>query len=316
MFKNINNDKTVNREYVKRIEAIIADYELIKEGKHPHWKFAADLFKAAKIPRQSFYKVYNRLQRNGSVLPGVRGCPRNIHNFSPEIEKTIVDLRNSGLNRFEIYKGLEFTLKDNPPSPTAIYYFLKKHNLNRLNPKQKQVRRMIIKALSGELGHIDLYHLPRGFIADGKKYYLVALIDDATRLIWADIIPDATSLTVMFAAMRIIRLLDSRYGIKFKEIMTDNGAEFTGKPFVTLLALLSIKHRRTKPYHPQTNGKIERFWRTIYVDLLQEATFKSAEAFRDELQKYLLYYNEFRPHSSLNNLTPKEFCNKICLRNV
>ena len=75
---------------------------------------------------------------------------------------------------------------------------------------------------------------------------------------------------------------------------------------------LGIKHRYTRPYRPQTNGKVERFWRTL-DDLIDGTTFASLAEFRDELEQYLLYYNEVRPHQALEGKTPKQI-NESCQR--
>ncbi|GHV10601.1 hypothetical protein AGMMS50229_21630 [Campylobacterota bacterium] len=124
---------------------------------------------------------------------------------------------------------------------------------------------MIIKERAGELGHFDCKHLPNGMVEGFKgKLYLVGGIDDCTRLAWVELMTDITSLSVMFGAMGIMRLLQSRYNIRFERIMTDNGSEFKSNktmlhPFERLLHQLSIKHIYTKPYKPQPNGK-QRVW--------------------------------------------------------
>ena len=121
--------------------------------------------------------------------------------------------------------------------------------------------------------------------------------------------------------MKLIYLIASRYDIRFKEALTDNGPEVGTKessrkaqhPFERMLMELGIKHRYTRPYRPQTNGKVERFWRTLEDDLCREATFDSAEQFKTELLEYLLYYNQARPHQALNGVTPADFA-KNCPR--
>jgi len=74
-----------------------------------------------------------------------------------------------------------------------------------------------------------------------------------------------------------------------------------------MLAEMQIKHRYTKPYRPQTNGKAERFWRTLDEDLIEGATFDDLQHFKNELLEYMLYYNEFRPHQAIHGMTPKAF---------
>ena len=70
---------------------------------------------------------------------------------------------------------------------------------------------------------------------------------------------------------------------------------------------------RPRPYRPQTNGKVERFWQTLNDDLIDGTTFASLAAFQDELEQYLLYYNEVRPHQALKGQTPKQI-NESCQR--
>ena len=80
-----------------------------------------------------------------------------------------------------------------------------------------------------------------------------------------------------------------------------------------MLMELGITHRYTRPYRPQANGKVERFWRTLEEDLLHETTFDSIEQFKDELIQYLIYYNHHRPHQALGGKTPAQF-NEFCPR--
>lgn len=310
-------DHTVSREYVKQIKRVSAEYELVKSGKHPHFKFAVDLFKARNIPRQTFYKVYRRLEQTGSPLPGKRG-PKNPHKYYPAIINAVIKARQTGFSRFQIHSQLKPILKTLTPSPSSIYNICKANELNRLRPPQKRCKRMIIKQHAGELIHFDSYHLPRGLVKDEGKLYLIGGIDDATRLAWVEVMPNITALSAMFGGMQILRLLQDRYGVKPKAIMTDNGSEYKGAnvlthPFERLLSLLEVKHYYTKPYKPQSNGKIERFWRTLYEDLLEEAEFQDIEQLKDELQQYMLYYNEIRQHQALDNKIPAQF-NQICPR--
>ncbi len=102
-------------------------------------------------------------------------------------------------------------------------------------------------------------------------------------------------------------------------MMSDNGAEFASRnhlsthPFERMLVELGIRHRYTRPYRPQTNGKVERFWRTLNEDLIEGTTFDTLTEFQEELAQYLIYYNEYRPHQALNAKTPKQI-NQSCQR--
>ena len=101
-----------------------------------------------------------------------------------------------------------------------------------------------------------------------------------------------------------------------------NGPEFGPKgsknkenhPFERLLIEMGVTHRYIRPYRPQTNGKVERFWRTLNEDLIDETYFESIEHFKKELLDYIVYYNQLRPHQALNGVTPKIFadsCQRI-----
>ncbi len=183
-----------------------------------------------------------------------------------------------------------------------------------------QKKRKIIKRKAGDMAHIDCHYLAKDIIADMKeRLYLIAIIDDATRIAWVEIIPNLKALTTTFSTLRILNYFDQVHQIKFKELLSDNGAEFGGKrlkkpeehPFERMLMEVGIKHRYTRPYRPQTNGKIERFWKTIETELLEDTVFDSLEELQDELSQYLYYYNYQRPHQGINGLNPVEFLKKL-----
>ena len=123
----------------------------------------------------------------------------------------------------------------------------------------------------------------------------------------------------MFATLKCLNILSDHYKIKFEEILSDNGTEFGAKryknkednPFERLLLELGIKHRYTKLYRPQTNGKIERFWRTLKDDMLDYTIYNSEEELKEELLQYLYYYNHERPHQGINGETPYNFLQKL-----
>lgn len=184
-----------------------------------------------------------------------------------------------------------------------------------MTKKASEEKQRIIREKAGELAHIDCHHLSKDLIPDSpEKRYLVCVLDDQSRIAWAEVVKDIKSLTVMFSVLRSFNHINHRYEIQFEEVMTDNGAEFGIRsssvkdehPFERMLMELGIKHRYTRPYRPQTNGKVERFWRTLNDDLIDGTYFSSEEHFKEELEKYLLYYNELRPHQALNGKKPKE----------
>jgi len=319
-----HQDKTVERNYLQKWQFLIAEYLLVKQQKHSKFRFVSDFYRFHNTNRQTFCKYYNRYLNSGlnqDLLPRKRGPKWQSRRPDSQIESQVLFERQKGLNKYEICQILKPKLGDKTPSASGIYNICKRAGLNKINRKMKEEKRKIIKELPGQLGHIDCHHLSKDLILDSgkKRYYLVAIIDDFSRITWAEIVEDVKSLTVMFAALKAINMINITYKIQFEEILSDNGSEFSSRgektkdshPFERMLAELGIKHRYTRPYRPQTNGKIERFWRTLNEDLIEGTCFDSIDHFRDELIKYLFYYNQMRPHQSLAGDTPQEFCKKV-----
>jgi transposase InsO family protein len=315
--RNNTEDKTLERNYIQKWRFLVQEYELVKSKHHPKFRFVSDFYKFHCTNRQTFLKYYNRFKINRKdcqLLPQKRGPKWKTRRPLPFIEQKVIEERLKGNNRYEIHAILKPKLKKHAPTPSGIYNILRRQNLNRLKPFMKANKRKIIKERAGQLGHVDCHYLSKDLIMDSsKRYYLVCIIDDFSRIAWAEIVEDMKSLSVMFASLKILNLINSEYKIQFEELLTDNGPEFSGKnneahhPFERMLLELGIKHRYTKPYRPQTNGKVERFWRTLNEDLIEGTTFDSIEHFKDELMQYLLYYNNLRCHQGINGQPPKIF---------
>lgn len=312
------NDMTVERKYLDTYRFMIKEYELVKLKKHPVHKYVEDLCKAWGTNRKSFLKYYNRFKQSGreqDLLPQKRGPKYKTRRPIKFIENKVIELRQKGNSKHEIVNILKPTLKRHTPSASGVYNISKRYGLNRLNPKQKENKRKIIKEKMGQLGHIDCHHLGKTIIrGETRKLYLVCLLDDHSRLAWMEVIEDITALSVMFATLKCINVLHDQYRLKFEEILSDNGPEFGQRnsnskmqhPFERMLIELGIKHRYTRPYRPQTNGKVERFWRTLKEDLLAETDFDSLEELKDEILQYMCYYNHERPHQGIDGKTPAE----------
>lgn len=316
------NDMTLQRNYLEKFRFLIQEYELVKAKKHPQFRFVEEFYKAHDTERKNFLKYYNRFKQSGKdsdLFPQKRGPRYKTRRPLKFIEQKVIDLREKGNNKYEIFNILKPSLKKHTPSPSGVYNILKRYNLNRLSPVMKQSKRKIIKEKAGQLGHIDTHYLSKSAIkGQSRKRYLVCIIDDCTRIAWAEIVYDVKSLTVMFAALKCLNILADHYQIKFEEILSDNGPEFGPKgsiskdqhPFERMLIELGIKHRYIKPYRPQTNGKVERLWRTIEDDLLRDTYFDNEAELKEELLQYLYYYNHERHHQGIGD-TPINFKNLL-----
>jgi transposase InsO family protein len=307
-------DETLKRNYLQKYRFLIREYEQVKAKRHPRFRLVKDFYRFHDTDPRSFLKYYHRYQQSGraeDLLPRRRGPKWKTRRPLPYIENQVKTLRQQGMNRYEITHVLKPKLGALTPSPSGVYTILRRHGLNRLKPPMTANKRRIIKKKAGELGHIDTHHLSKCLIAgESRRRYLVCVIDSCTRIAWAEVVDDLKALTVMFAALRCLNILSDRYQIRFQEVLTDNGPEMGTKasrqkaehPFERLLMELGITHRYTRPYRPQTNGKIERFWRTLEEDLLYETTFDSLD-----------HLNNERPHQALEGKTPVDF-NQNCPR--
>jgi len=314
--RNINNDLTLKRNYLNKYRFLISEYEQVKRGAHPLFRLAKDFYLAHDTDPRSFLKYYNRFKQSGNeldLLPAKRGPKYNSRRPALSDEQQVLDLRLRGCNKFEIADQLKQKANNFTPSPSGVYNILKRYNKNRLTVADKEVKRKIIKERMGQLGHIDCHHLSKSVIrGQNRKLYLLCVLDDYSRLAWVQVMPDITALTAMFTAMHCMQALKREFGIQFEEIIADNGPEFgpaisqnkQNHPFERMLIETGIKRRYMQPYRPQTNGKVERFWRTLKEDLIEDTDFDSLEELEDELLKYLVYYNWERPHQGINGKKP------------
>ena len=309
-------DRTIERNYLQKWRFLIAEYEAVKEGRSAQFKRVGEFYRHHGTCSQTFRKYYNRYLAEGgaeaALLPQRRGPKWKERREPSAVEALVLDERRRGQNRYEIYAVLHEKTGASP-SPATIYRILRRHGMNRLRPAMREEKRRLIKTKVGELGHLDLHQVPRDvFLAPPEKpVYVISIIDSCSRLAWAELVTAKKALAVMFKTLKMINTLNARYGVRFAEIMTDNGAEFCGRtkpeehPFEAMLLELGIRHRYTRPYRPQTNGKIERFWRTLDEDVIAGATFDDPAHLAAEIVEYMLYYNELRPHQALAGQTPK-----------
>lgn len=172
------------------------------------------------------------------------------------------------------------------------------------------------RATPGEPLHLDTEKLARfdhpgrratGDVGKhGRKPGYQALhvaIDDHSRAGFSLMLADETTksaIAFVFAAPRYYLAL----GVTVTRIMTDNGSAYRSKKFAKLLRRLKIKHARTRPYTPRTNGKAERFIQTPLREWAYACTYPNSDARARELSYWITHYNFHRPHSATSNLPP------------
>ena len=168
------------------------------------------------------------------------------------------------------------------------------------------------KRYAWELWHIDVHKVKNvQWQNPKKKKYLAALEDDATRVTYSQLLPNKKARTLALFLHQAY-LWFRRKWIIFKAILSDNGKEFTTHStharqnhiFERTLNNLNIKHKYTKICRPQTNGKIERWWRIFEEQFFQKNIFSSWKHFNHCFKDWLHFYNHIRPHGWLRHLTP------------
>lgn len=204
-------------------------------------------------------------------------------------------------------------------SPATVSRILKRRGLNKLSALEpaEPVRRYE-REHPGEIVHIDIKKLGRfngvGHRITGDRKgqsngrgigweYLHLAIDDHSRVAYSEILPDEkrrSCLRFLFNALRFFRA----HGVKVERVMTDNGVSFRSFRYAKALRMLKIKHLRTKPYTPKTNGKAERFVQTALREWAYAKAYLHSDQRAAELPYWLHRYNWHRPHGSLKAKTP------------
>ena len=209
---------------------------------------------------------------------------------------------------------LELALENIPDSSASIgrlikrknYFFAGKHKGNRVrvsSPKQRI--KLCPKATDIKPGYIQLDGVK--FYCLNRYYYFLTAVDIVTKQAWVKIV---TSFKSKYAARFLSGIIQTSW-YTVHTIQTDNGSEFE-LFFTKVLQEAKLSHLYSYPKHPKTNGFVERFNWTIqdkffhsYEDLLLYP-----EDFKKELTSWLLWYNEQRPHQSLNYLSPYRYLKK------
>ncbi|TAN61274.1 transposase [bacterium] len=180
-----------------------------------------------------------------------------------------------------------------------------------LNESQKKIIKRSERQAPGELAHIDLSKVPKDIRCSfkTKERYAAALCDDCTRLTYAEIIKDKKAPTLTYFMARALSWFKQIYNFEFDSVMSGNGPEFKGtlareRPFETLCGELGIRHIYTEPYHPQTNGKVEAFWKILKNEFFYPNSFASEEEMILNLGNYLFEFNHLRKNGGFNYETP------------
>jgi len=223
------------------------------------------------------------------------------------VTQHIVDLKKEnpgfGVKRISDVLKRFFLLK---ASPSTVRRTLRDQGLTtpaKKKPKKNPAKpRFFERATPNQMWQSDILT----FRLAGKNAYLIGYIDDYSRYITGlGFYRSQTAENVIETYRRAV----GEYGVP-KEMLTDNGRQYTNwrgtTRFEKELAKDRVKHIRSRPHHPMTLGKIERFWKSILTEFLQRAQFTSYEDAAGRIAFWIKYYNYKRPHQGIGGLCPAD----------
>jgi transposase InsO family protein len=193
-----------------------------------------------------------------------------------------------------------------PGSPETVRTRL--HEAGLMNNERAKGRRNLTRprfferATPNQLWQTDIFTFRLG----GKYAYLIAFLDDYSRyVVGADLFRSPTAAAVI----EVYRIAMGEYHPP-KEMLTDNGRQYTTwrgtSRFEAELQKDRVAHIKSRPQHPMTLGKVERFWSTIWQEFLARAPFDSFEAARERIRLWIAYYNHKRPHQGIGGVCPAD----------
>lgn len=265
------------------------------------------------ISRPTAYKWWHRWQGEGveGLVDRSSRPDRCPHRTAPEIEAQIIELRTT-LKRGPVRIGLQLGV-----AASTVHRVLRRHGLNRLawldRPTGRVIRR-IHTDHPGELVHVDVKKLGRipdggGWHAHGRAAtragrerrsrgmsYVHSAIDAHSRLAYSEIHNDERGSTCAGFWSRAA-LFFADHGFAVEAVLTDNAFAYRGRDFQAALA--AAEHRRIRPYTPRTNGKVERFNRTLLEEWAYVRVYGSDAERTAALDEWLHIYNHHRNHTAI-----------------
>jgi transposase InsO family protein len=186
--------------------------------------------------------------------------------------------------------------------------------LSALEPKAPIVR--YERENAGDLIHIDIKKLGRierpGHRVTGDPRdrtrgvgwdYLHVAIDDASRLAYTEILPNERKETATAFLIRALCWFE-RHGVMVARVMTDNGSAYVSRLFRDICVAVEIRHIRTRPYTPRTNGKAERFIQSSLREWAYASVYQTSSERTNAMPRWINAYNLSRPHAGIKGLTP------------
>jgi transposase InsO family protein len=292
------------------------------------WSLAAAAA-AAGVSERTCSKWLARYRAEGQAgLLDRSSAPRSVPHRTPdELVEVIVLLRRLRMTGAEIAFCLSMALS----TVSAVLLRVGLGKLSRLEPPEPPNR--YERRRPGELLHIDVKKLG-GITGIGHRItrqrqtfnatrrqarrtgqragwqFVHVCVDDATRLAYVEVLGDEKATTAVGFLKRAIAFY-AAYGVSVERVMTDNGSAYRSTIHAFACRALGIRHLRTRPYRPRTNGKAERFIRTLLGGWAYGAIYGTSAERSAALDGWLWTYNHRRPHGSLSHEPPVARLNEL-----
>jgi transposase InsO family protein len=256
------------------------------------------------IAREVLSRWWQRYRRAGlcGLEPQSRRPTRSPTVVPRSVERTVLRQRQKGQGPAVIATGV-------PVSVSTVYRILVRHGQNQLHPPVPKEVRRYEKTRPGELLHLDVKFLPA--LRNARWDFEFGAVDDFTREAVAWITTEQSARTAAAFLERVLQQLPYR----IEAVLTDNAWVFTMQNafhhtretrFAAICREAGITHRVVRPYRPQSNGKVERFFRTVNDECFNRRTLTTFAGRVRALERFVEYYNHDRPHLSLGGMTPVE----------
>ena len=280
---------------------------ITEEGLRPE-----EAAQAAGVSVRTAYKWLKRFREEGEAGLHNRSsrparCP---HALAAQTRQQLIDARKER----RTYRQISETLGVSHSTVARIVRRAGLHRLPELEPAAPVQRYEYDRP--GGLLHLDIKKLGRfrrpGHRVTGDRQqdsrgagweYAHVAIDDHSRIAFSTLLPDETGASACGALLQALRYYKA-LGIAFERVLTDNGACYKSRRFARLCRRLKLKHKRTRPYTPRTNGKAERFIQTALREWAYARAYDSSTQRAAHLPQWLHQYNWHRPHASLGYKPP------------
>jgi transposase InsO family protein len=285
----------------------------------------AEAARAQGVSVATCYKWLGRWRAEGMTGLADRSCRphRSPRRLAPEREQAILAWRQThrvGPHRIGWALG---------EARSTVWAVLARHQLPRLAELDRPTGQVVRyqRQRPGELVHVDIKaqgRIPEGGghrllgRADGRRDrrvktgydYLHVAIDDRTRLAYVEAHDRQDGAAAAGFMARALTWFTG-CGVQVERVLTDNGWCYRSAAFQRVLTQAGAAHRRTRPYRPQTNGKAERFNRTLATEWSYARLYTNNQARLDTLPGWLHHYNHHRPHTALDGRSPMQLLNNV-----